>query len=93
MLDAHDIRFQHSCGSRTVKLCARASAYNRARRYRRAGMTPTVGADDQTLLTRVSAGALEFVRSWEMDGLCVEGVCLPQSQRYARRAGVCRDST
>ena len=56
-------------------------------------MTPTVEGDDQVPLTRVIAGALEFVRSWEMDGLCVEGVCLPQSQRYARRAGVCRDST
>ena len=56
-------------------------------------MTPTVGGDDQTPLTRVIAGALDFVRNREMDGLCVEGVCVPQSQRYARRARVCRDST
>ena len=45
------------------------------------------GRDDQVPLTRV------VVRRWEMDGLCVEEVCLPQSQRYARRAGVHRNST
>ena len=56
-------------------------------------MTSTVERDDQVPLTRVVAGALVLARIREVDGLCVEEVYLPQSQRYARRAGVCRDST